>query len=369
MLHRINLPACTQHLEWVVQLQGDLLRALCGIGVAPAHVTVDWVKACRTDIDANWMERFCGWSKQDNAKVSKSVLVRMQAVAALPDADKQTLLTHYDTNLRYPESFKDAVPPPPATTPLPDGLSDNSVAAYREFFELFYDPIIYRAKGYPIAAPELNGKPFTKDQYLEAYHAANRNLKVCPLCDGTMDGAELDHWLAKKHLPELNCHPQNLVEICGACNSRTNKGERLALDVAQANPFDSWFHPYLRPATENFAVARQGERLRLVSDDGQSQTMLNNFGQLINLGTRWSREWATQIDRIQSKLRNSARRGHPLDEAEIREKIKNWLNDADAEIGLAAYAMLEKQVLSSALAHGSDAFAELVAYAQAQPAA
>lgn len=367
MLHRINLPACTQHLDWVVQFQCDLLRALCADGIGPAHVTVDWVKSRRPDIDANWMGQFCAWSKQDKSKVSKSVLVRMQAVAALPNVDKQTLLTHYVANLQYPEFFNETVPPPPAPTPLPGGLSENSVVAYRNFFELFYDPIIYRTKGYPITAPNQNGQPFTKDQYLDAYHAANPDVKVCPLCDGSMDGAELDHWLAKKRLPELNCHPKNLIEICGACNGRSNKGERLALDEG-VNPFSNWLHPFLRPATDNFRIDRQHDCVWLLSNDGHTQVMLSNFGRLINLGTRWSREWATQIDRIQSKLRNSARRGELLDEAQLRKKIENWVNDAKAEIGLKAYAMLETHVLSSALIQGSDVFTELVVYAQTLPA-
>ena len=58
MLHRVDLPACTQDLRWVVQLQGDLLRALCDPAIAAGDVTVDWVKARRADIDATRVERF-----------------------------------------------------------------------------------------------------------------------------------------------------------------------------------------------------------------------------------------------------------------------------------------------------------------------
>lgn len=368
MLHRINLPACTQHLEWVVQLQGDLLRALCANGVVSHLVTIDWVKACRTDIDANWMERFCAWSKQDKAKVSKSVLVRMQAVAALPDEDKQSLFTHYDANLHYPESFNDALPPPPATTPLPDGLSDNAVAAYRDFFELFYDPIIYRAKGYPIAAPELNGQPFTKDQYLEAYHAANPDVKVCPLCDGTMDGAEFDHWLAKKHLPELNCHPQNLVEICGACNGRTNKGEQLAMKAGNETPFSNWFHPYLRPAAGLFSIKIEHGVPTLTSDDPEIQRRLNSLDGLINLTGRWTDEYRTQVKGIQQRIRNQCRKGKIFDEAVLIDQLISWKSDAEAEQGIREHKLLEDGLLALALENGANIFAELLVYAQAQPA-
>lgn len=244
MLHKINLPDCTAHLNWVVRLQCNLLHALCDPDLAPADVTADWAIALRPDVDGDWIRRLCRWSK-----TKKSMLARMKAVAGLAVDEKQAVITHYEANMQFPDSFDDAKEAPPATTPLPNGLSADAEAAYRDYFLMFYDPIFYGQKGYPIDDPNLNGKWFTKDSYLESYHAANPAIKVCPLCDGTMDGAEVDHWLAKnRHFPELNCHPQNLVEICGACNGRTNKGEKLALDTGTMDPFKNWFHPYMRPA-------------------------------------------------------------------------------------------------------------------------
>jgi len=176
MLFTINLPVCSQHLQWVVQFRGDLLHSLCVPHIGVVDVTNGWAKALRPDIDGNWIDRFCGWTIKD-----KSILVRMQAVASLLAADKQTLITHYDNNLRYQEAFADATPPPPVTTPLPAVLSEDAVAAYLDFFEMFYAPIFYNDKGYSIEAADLNGKRFTKNYYLEAYSAANQDLKVCPL--------------------------------------------------------------------------------------------------------------------------------------------------------------------------------------------
>lgn len=358
MLHRINLPACTQHLEWVVQLQGDLLRALCDPGVAPVHVTVDWVKARRADIDATWMERFCAWSKKE-----QSVLDRMGEIADLSIADKQTLVAHYDRNLHYPEAFDAALPPPPVTTPLPSGLSANAVRAYRDFFELFYAPIFYGDKGYPIVDPGLNGQPFTKDQYLEAYHAVNPVVRVCPLCDGSMDGAELDHWLAKKHLPELNCHPQNLVEICGACNGRTNKGEKLALEEGNAAPFGNWFHPYLRPAAGLFSIRIEHGVPTLASDDPVIQARLTSLNSLINLTKRWTDEYRTQFKGIEQRIRNHRRHGKTFDEAGLRAQLSSWKTDAEGEQGVRGHKLLEDGLLTLALVDGSDAFVELFQYA------
>ncbi len=360
-MHRINLPECTRHLNWIVQLQSDLLYALCDTAIDAIDITGDWIEARRPDIDNEWLERFCGWSKEKS-----SILDRARAVAALSDADKQSVIVRYQANIRYAEAFDDAIPPPPVTKPLPAGLSKTTALVYRGFFDMFYAPIFYKDKGYPIEAADLNGEQFNKNNYLKEYHRANPKLKVCPLCDGGMDGAELDHWLAKKHLPELNCHPQNLVEICSACNGRTNKGEKLVLDDGVTEPFKQWLHPLLQTATEEFEIDRPGYRVKLVSDDANTQTKLDNFGRLINLGSRWSREWNTQIDRVQAKIRHLVRRGHSLDEISLRTKVESWRDDAKAEIGLAAYSVLEVHVLSSALEEGSVIFAEFAEYATEQ---
>jgi hypothetical protein len=347
----------------VVQLQGDLLRALCNPAVTADDVTADWVKARRADIDAAWVERFCAWSKE-----KKCVLDRMKAIAGLSNADKQALVAHYERNLRYPEAFDAAVPPPLATTPLPDGLSENAVVAYRHFFELYYAPIFYRGKGYPIIDPGLNGQPLTKDQYLEAYHAANPDVKVCPLCDGSMDGAELDHWLAKKHLPEINCHPQNLVEICGACNSGSyegikNKGEKLAMETGNAAPFSNWFHPYLRPAAGLFSIRIEHGVPTLASDDPVIQARLNSLDGLVNLTKRWTDEYRTQFKGIEQRIRNHRRHGKTFDEAGLKAQLNSWKTDAVGEQGVRDHKLLEDSLLTLALVDGSDAFVELFQYA------
>ena len=204
---------------------------------------------------------------------------------------------------------------------------------------------------------------FTKDNYLEAYHTANPDLKVCPLCDGGMDGAELDHWLAKKHLPELNCHPQNLVEICGACNSTTNKGGKLALNAGVVEPFANWLHPYLRSAAGQFEIKIEGEVPTLASDDPAIQVRLNKFVGLINLSKRWANEYRNQFKGIQQRIRNHSRRGKTFDQGGLRNQLESWRIDAEAERGIRTHKLLEECLLSLALVDGSDSFVELFAYA------
>ena len=360
VLHRIELPDCRQHLEWVVRLQDDLLQALCVPGLAADRVTADWVGAQRPDIDAAWIRRFCGWEK-----AGRSVLARMQAVAGLPAPDRQALLGHYRVNLRFHEAFDEHLEPPPPTTPLPDRLSAPAAGAYRNFFEMFYAPIFYRDKGYPIDADDLNGEPFTRDHYLHAYRATNDRTLVCPTCDGSMEGAELDHWLAKRHLPELNCHPENLVEICGACNGSANKGQKLALDGAAPDPFDDWFHPHLRSAADAYDISVEAGRPQLVSSRPKAQTRLDTFSALVNLSSRWKNEYRAQFKGIELRLRHHRRRGRTFDEADLLSQLDSWKADAEAEQGLRPHKLLETALLSVALDPSSSAFSEFLDYATA----
>ena len=361
VLHRVELPDCRQHLEWVVQLQDDLLQALCDPGLPANHVTADWVAQQRPDIDAAWIQRFCAWTKS-----GQSILARMRAVAGLPALDKQPLLDHYRVNLRFHEAFDEDLAPPPPTTPLPDQLSAPATRAYRNFFEMFYAPIFYRGKGYPIAADDLNGEPFTRDHYLDAYRATNHQTRVCLTCDGSMDGAELDHWLAKKHLPELNCNPRNLAEMCSACNSSSNKGEKLALDRATPNPFDNWFHPHLRSAAGEYEISVGKGKPRLVSALPVVQTRLDTFSALVNLPSRWKDEYRAQFKGIGQRVRNHRRRGKVFEELSLLVQLQDWQTDAGAEQGIRPNKLLESALLSGALDTSSPTFAELLDYATAE---
>ncbi len=367
MLHKINLLACTDHLDWIVQLQKDLLHALCGDAVAD-DITAEWVYALRSDIDAGWMARFCGWKKSN-----KSMLQRMEAVAGLPAADKHAVIEHYAANLQFPDAFDDEKVNPPPTTSLPSGISDTAVAAYRDFFEMFYDPIFYRSsthQGYPVAGGELTQR-FSKEVYLDAYHTANREMKVCPLCDGAMDGAELDHWLPKQHLPELNCHPLNLIEICGACNGVTNKGKKLTFDDGQSNPFEDWFHPYFRPV-EDLKIRIVSGKPNLTSDHAPIQSRLHKLDWLINLSQRWEREYRIRMKSIRLELKSeilaARRRGDCVHEAWGLHGVLSWLAEykekAREKIGHDYYKRLEVALLDDQVKEGSGFVNDLCEYAQ-----
>ncbi len=360
MLHAINLPGCRPAFEWIVQLQIDLFTALCDPNIGADDITVEWITARRPDISEEWLTKFCGWVKE---KVS--ILERLQNIAALPDITKTQLLQHFNNNLRYEEAFNPAQTPP-ATTQLQENMPDAADKKYRAFLVIFYDPVFYKSKGYPVTLDGNGGADtiFHKDVFLEDSHTVNDDIRVCPLCDGALDGSQVDHWLAKKHFPELSCHPHNLIEICQACNNGSNKGQKLALNNGNARPFDDWFHPYLRQASGKFTIQIQPKGIpQLQGGNAQDMTRLANLDSLINLQSRWTTEYKTQVKRIQKKISGKKKRGTVFDNHSLKTLIDDWCDDVRDEIGLKPNAIVEESVLALASDVTSHLFEEFSDYA------
>lgn len=358
MLHKINLPGCHPALTWIVQLQTDLLTALCAHGISARDVTAEWVASHRPGIDDKWVKRFCSWTREGT-----SILARMQDIAALPPNTKDQILRHFNKNLQYADAF-DTTKSPPPTTPLPNGLEQEAATKYRAFLEVFYDPAFYKQKGFPVHADGSRGGCFHKDIFIKRSHTDNDDLGVCPLCDGELDDSEVDHWLAKKHFPELACHPYNLVEICGACNGRSNKGEKLTLSPQNVKAFDDWFHPYLRPASGTFTIQIEEKGVvTLKAKDIGDEARIANLDRLVNLYNRWKVEYRTQFKRVLKKIYGRKCRGQIFTEQSLKGLVDEWLGDVQSEIGLKPHAMLEESLLRFASDVRSNVFEEFLKYA------
>jgi hypothetical protein len=104
--------------------------------------------------------------------------------------------------------------------------------AAAEFLERFYDDL---ESGLPACLfTHSNGKPFTRQIFLDNFFLANSGLCICPVCDTTplrslVRGSfyiDVDHFFPKSSYPHLSIHPYNLIPICHVCNS----GAKKALD-------------------------------------------------------------------------------------------------------------------------------------------
>jgi hypothetical protein len=370
MLHKIQLPACREHLDWIVQLQRRLLAALCRPDLSGPDVTVDWVVAQLSDLDVSWVRAFC--NRKDQIKnVERPLLEHMQIIAVLSAADKTSLLNAFENDQKFPSAFEPQPVGPHRLIGLTPFLEDIVATAIRGFFEIFYAPNFYAKCGYLI--PQANGDfvTFHKDEFLSRYREANPDVLVCPYCDGDLGSPQVDHFYPKSDYPYLSCHPLNLVPICPTCNSRENKGTKAPLARRRDPQHDSkydWFHPYLRSAHDQYEI--RFERLpeglipALRSDDQQTQIRLDNLDILINLKARWRSALMRKIRATMDKVRyQRAKIGEIQSKAQLQAKLAEWAEEyAIWDIGREGFGLVGARYLQSAAAGEPDVFDELWIY-------
>lgn len=99
-------------------------------------------------------------------------------------------------------------------------------------------------------------------QYLKDLRTLGKT-KSCPVC-GSLAGATLDHYLAKKVYPEYAVYSWNLVPACFDCNTHHS------VKFAGASPNERMIHPYFdtfvdqRLLSVEFSPPYRGAKLSLV---------------------------------------------------------------------------------------------------------
>lgn len=366
MLHRLNVPSCRVHLEWIVQLQRRLLAALCDPAVTPRQVTLDWVLACLADLDPRWVTAFCR-RKDKITNVGKTMLEHIQAIAAFSATVKQQLLDAFDNDQLFHLAFDPASPQVCALRGITFLTDAEAIKAVRGFLESFYDPNFYASAGYHIPQSDGSAIQFDKDEYLARFNTENPDVLVCPFCDGSREGAQIDHFYPKSKYPSLSCHPLNLVPICKNCNDRANKGEKVPLTPGAPDPMADWFHPYLRPAAGAFQVCFEkvngGIVPVLFSDDPQVKKRLDNLDRLVNLKARWREHMPSRVQSTQGWIRRHRERvGHQLTEDELAIKLQEWSENAESDYGRQPHSIIATHYLKSAAAKEPATFDELRVY-------
>lgn len=368
MLHNVRPPACETHLRWIVDLQSALITALCDANCRPEDVTIEWAlnATAPLGVDDVWFQRFCNWSKD---KIT--FLAHMQQVAGLDENVKADILTAFDNDQQLEAAFADDAQQPHNLMGL-RYLPNEAAQVVRAFFEMFYDPALYR--GYQIPNAKTF-ESFSRQTFVDAFIRENGDdenanpVHVCVMCDGNLGNAEVDHYYPKGQYPFLSCHPQNLIPICSDCNSTANKGEKPPLSARESDENRTWFHPYLRPAKQKFEIEFQRDGSRLVpvlrSQDALTQTRLDNHTHLFNLDKRWSKRLAHRVQATQRRIRAEKRKqGRALDRTELVEKLCRWAKDIEADIGIMPYALIEHAYCAQGAAQDPVVFEELQEYAE-----
>jgi hypothetical protein len=328
-------------------LQERLLAWLCNPATDPASLIRANVPG-PSSLEADWLWAFLG--KQDGGR---PLLARAEVLAVMNAADKTALLAWGNSVANVAAQFQ---PNPPAWPAQAPAISSAAWRALKELMEAFYEKglkggLPYTADGIAVATGGVNRADFVRA--FQETHRQNPNpdvLEVCVLCGGPLGATpEVDHWIAKHAFPLLSVCADNLLPICGECNSTSNKGQR---SVYGANGFADWFHPYLRPGAGAIQLGYRLPELvvTLSVADPADEPRARNLDDLLNLSERWTRTFKAEYNKQRDWLKrlemkrlsnNQPRHSH--------EEIKAFVEDF--RDGLPEYEPFYKvqQVLAQAL--------------------
>jgi hypothetical protein len=259
-----------------------------------------------TAIEADWL-----WGFLQRKKDGRTLLNRAQVIVAMPAAQKGALAAWVESVSALATQFQAAPPPWPVTTPLADPVN---WAEFKTLMEEFYDKgfragLPYLADGTPVAVGGVSYASF-----VDAFRVAHRlnpdphARQVCVFCGGPLgDTPHVDHWIIKSAFPLLSMCANNLTLICSTCNEAPNKGDK---PVHIAGSFADWFHPYLRPGDGSLQLGYDlhTAAVHCSAVAPADHPKASNLDGLLNLASRWTREFKAEYAKHQDVLRRSERR-------------------------------------------------------------
>lgn len=352
MLKPISQPFCSGALNACLELQMYLLRWLCDPAVAANDVTELGLTPPRvpTAIEASWLWRFLRGRKQTRLNQAKTI-------AEASAAEKVQLLDWCSSVAAIAVQFQPAPPPWPTSLPA---ISAATWSAFKDLMEAFYEHglksgLPYRDDGTPVASGGVDYAAFVKA--FRGAHSLDSNAnarEVCVLCGGRLgDTPEVDHWINKSAFPLLSVCADNLLAVCGDCNSTTNKGGK---HVHSLGNFAEWFHPYFRPADGALRLRYSLPALAVECSSVHlaDREKADNLNRLLNLAQRWTREfkaeYASQQGVLRRRERDRIRRGEARQtQAEVQAYLIQQQNDlGPSEPHYEVYELLYSAMLEQA---------------------
>jgi hypothetical protein len=315
MLKPIAQPFCCGALNACLELQLHLLRWLCDSTITAADVIQSNLipPLVPTQIEADWLWRFLCGRKQTR-------LGHAKVIAGMSIAEKYALLSWSNAVVALAAQFQPMPTVWPATLPA---IPAPAWSAFKDLMEAFYESglkskygLPYRPDGTPVEVGGVNYADFV--QAFRETHRQNPDPnahELCVLCGGLLGQTpEVDHWIAKSAFPLLSVCADNLLPICGECNSSANKGEK---DVHSAGSFDDWFHPYFRPTNGALELHYALPELivECLAARPIDQPKVDNLNRLLNLSDRWTKkfkaEYLIQQDEFRRTLNWHKEKGQP----------------------------------------------------------
>lgn len=255
-----------------------------------------------TQIEADWL-----WSFLQREMGRRPLLERAQVLASMPVGEKAELRSWAETVSAISRQFQ---PNPPAWPQAKPAIPNTAWNAFKELMEAFYEKGLNSTNGIPYLSDGTStaGGGVNYTQFVQEFRDAHRlnphpeAREVCVLCGGPLGQTpEVDHWIAKSAFPLLSVCADNLLPICGDCNSTSNKGEKA---VHTQDVFDEWFHPYLRHTNGAIRLDYnlQTRSISVAAITASHAPKVANLDKLLNLGTRWTRELKAEYAKQQGVL-------------------------------------------------------------------
>ncbi|QIR94366.1 hypothetical protein FR729_15545 [Vibrio alginolyticus] len=357
MLKPIRRVPCSPALAACQQLMQKFSLWLCDPATTSVSLTQQSLQppVLNSAIEANWL-----WTFLQRTEKQKTLLERAQVVANMSVQNKTRLTNWINIVSSLQSQFLAAPAPWPTERPIPEA----EWKAFKALLEAFYE------KGFRSGIPFLHdGTPtvaggVTYANYVDNFRTTHRTnphphaYEICVLCgDKLGDTPHVDHWIIKSAFPLLSMCQDNLTLICSVCNESPNKGDK---PVHTGGSFAGWFHPYLRPGSGSLQLNYDlpSFSVKCTTINVADQARADNLDSLLNLTSRWTREfkakYASHQDtlrrREQKKISNGQNRHTQLD---IQAYVTQWQSDLNAGepnyevLNTLAEALLEPDRLSA----------------------
>ncbi|CDQ11916.1 conserved protein of unknown function [Acidithiobacillus ferrivorans] len=282
-----------------------------------------------SQIEADWL-----WKFLDRTVAKQKLLQRAKEVADLSNVEKQGL-TNWVHGVSNIDQHFGLNPSHAFPAQIPNNWNDDSPSwiSFKTLLIAFYERgftkgrLPYRSDGTPT---DIKSDQVTYAKFVAEFRVAHKldahpdAREICVLCGGELKEQEVDHWINKANFPLLSVCADNLLPICGECNAGDDtKGQK---PVHSSGKFGDWFHPYLRPAHGALALEYQLPKMAIscVAAQAADQPKVNTLNKLLNLETRWTREFKAEHRKKQKEAADRKLRGRgPHNLAELQ----SWLTD------------------------------------------
>lgn len=326
MLKEIHHVDCSPALAACQRLMQTFALWLCD----PSTTTVTRTSLrakMPSQIEANWL-----WDFLKRKEDERPLMARATAIAGLSPSDKALLQGWVVSVADLSGQF---AAPALSWPEKPPTLANRAWPSFKTLMQCFYskglrDGLPYHPDGTPVVSGGVTYAGFIaafREKHRLSYTPDAR--EVCVLCGGRLGSTpEVDHWIGKSPYPLLSVCADNLLPICGDCNSTSNKGTK---PVHTNGSFDAWFHPYHRPGAGKLqpTLAQDSLAIRCTAIDPADQERVQNLDDLLHLSQRWTREYKEEHGKHRDYLRREERKrldaGSPrqtLDE--VTAYIDDW---------------------------------------------